>query len=110
MLEHYAEPENNPAATLYAGRMVEAADAWCWDARPYPAFPGRSDVWADAGAWRAGHWLNGRLSGETRDLIAAILKRGGLSEETFEIGSVTGEVQGYVIDRPMRGRGGPGTG
>lgn len=104
VLEHYAEPENNPAATLYTGRMVEAADAWCWDARPYPAFPGRSDVWADGGAWRTGHWLNGRLSGETRDLIAAILKRGRLSEEAFEIGPVAGEVQGYVIDRPMRTR------
>ena len=104
VLAHYAVPENNPAASLYAGRMLEGADAWCWDARPYPAFPGRSDVWADAGAWRTGHWLNGRLSGETRDLIAAILKRGGLSEDAFEIGAVAGEVQGYVIDRPMRTR------
>jgi hypothetical protein len=104
VLAHYAEPQNNPAASLYAGRMLEGADAWCWDARAYPAFPGRSDVWADAEAWRTGHWLNGRLSGETRDLIAAILKRGGLSEETFEIGPVAGEVQGYVIDRPMRTR------
>ncbi|MGV9008660.1 baseplate multidomain protein megatron [Brevundimonas sp.] len=104
VLEHYAEPENNPAASLYAGRMVEGADAWCWDARAYPAFPGRPDVWADAGAWRTGHWLNGRLAGETRDLIAAILKRGGLREEAFEIGPVAGEVQGYVIDRPMRTR------
>lgn len=104
VLAHYAEPDNNPAASLYAGRMLEAADAWCWDARPYPAFPGRSDVWADAGAWRTGHWLNGRLSGETRDLIAAILKRGELSDDAFEIGAVAGEVQGYVIDRPMRTR------
>jgi len=104
VLAHYAEPDNNPAASLYAGRMLEAADAWCWDARPYPAFPGRSDVWADAGAWRTGHWLNGRLAGETRDLIAAILKRGGLDEGGFEIGPVAGEVQGYVIDRPMRTR------
>lgn len=48
--------------------------------------------------------MNGRLSGETRDLIAAILKRGGLHEGDFEIGSATSEVQGYVIDRPMRTR------
>ena len=31
-----------------------------WDARPYPAFPARSDVWADGASWRRGHWLNGR--------------------------------------------------
>ncbi|WP_374597618.1 glycoside hydrolase/phage tail family protein [Brevundimonas sp.] len=104
VLAHYADPENNSAASLYSGRMLEGADAWCWDARPYPAFPGRSDVWVDAGAWRTGHWLNGRLSGETRDLIAAILKRGGLSEDAFDIAPVACEVQGYVIDRPMRTR------
>ena len=104
VLEHFAMAENNPVSAIYGGPMVEAADAWCWDARPYPAFPAREDVWADAGAWRTGHWLNGRLAGETRDLIAAVLRRGGLGEDEFEIGGSTGEVQGYVIDRPMRTR------
>jgi hypothetical protein len=104
VLGHFAAEANNPSSAVYGGPMVEAADAWCWDARPYPAFPGREDVWADAGAWRTGHWLNGRLAGETRDLIAAILKRGGLDEDGFEIGGFAGEVQGYVIDRPMRTR------
>ena len=104
VLEHFAEADNNPVSAVYGGPMVEAADAWCWDARPYPAFPARQDVWADAGAWRTGHWLNGRLAGETRDLIAAVLKRGGLSEDQFEVGHPSGEVQGYVIDRPMRTR------
>lgn len=42
--------------------------------------------------------------GRSRDLIAAILKRGGLSESDFEIGETGAEVQGYVIDRPMRVR------
>jgi hypothetical protein len=84
--------------------MIAAADVWCWDARPWPAFPAREDVWADAGAWRTGHWLNGRLSGETRDLIAAVLRRGGLEDDGFEIGDFRGEVLGYVIDRPMRTR------
>ena len=84
--------------------MVEAMDAWCWDARPWPAFPGRTDVWADAGAWRTGHWLNGRLGGQTRDLIAAILTRGGLEVGDFEVGEVDDGIEGYVIDRPMRTR------
>jgi len=104
VLEHFAAAENNPVSTFYGGPMIEAADAWCWDARPWPAFPGREDVWADAGGWRTGHWLNGRLAGETRDLIAAVLKRGGLGEDDFEIGGFAGEVHGYVIDRPMRTR------
>ncbi|HZW15052.1 MAG TPA: glycoside hydrolase TIM-barrel-like domain-containing protein, partial [Brevundimonas sp.] len=104
VLGHFGDLANNPVSAVYGGRMLEAADAWCWDARPWPVFPARSDVWADAPAWRTGHWLNGRLHGETRDLIAAILKRGGLLEGEFEIGAAAGEVQGYVIDRPMRTR------
>ena len=104
VLAHFAEAENNPVSVTYGGPMVEAADVWCWDARPYPAFPSRDDVWADAGGWRTGHWLNGRLAGETRDLIEAVLRRGGLAEDEFEVGRAAGEVQGYVIDRPMRTR------
>lgn len=104
VLGHFGEPGNNPVSAAYGGLMLEGADAWCWDARPWPAFPGRETVWADAGAWRTGHWLNGRLTGETGDLIAAILTRGGLNEADFEVGAVAGEVQGYVIDGPMRTR------
>lgn len=98
VLNHFAE--NNPISSAYGGPMLEAADAWCWDARPWPAFPGRDDVWADAAGWRCGHWLNGRLHGEARDLIQALLERGGV--EDFEIGAVVGEVNGYIVDQPMR--------
>ena len=104
VLKHYARPENNPVSPVYGGSMLAGADAWCWDARPWPAFPALKDVWADAGAWRAGHWLNGRMSGEAVDLIAAVLRRGGLEEEAFTIGALDGEAAGYVIDRPMRTR------
>jgi hypothetical protein len=104
VLGHFGDPANNPFSPVYGGPMLEAADAWCWDARPWPVFPARADVWADAAAWRTGHWLNGRLHGETRDLIAEILRRGGLLEDEFEVGTPAGEVQGYVIDRPMRTR------
>jgi hypothetical protein len=104
VLGHFAQPANNPVSSVYGGPMLAAADAWCWDARPYPAFPALSDVWADAGAWAAGHWLNGRLTGEAGDLIAAVLRRGGLADDQFSIAGVQGEVSGYVIDRPMRTR------
>ncbi len=104
VLTHFEAIENNPASAVYGGPMVEGADAWCWDARPFPAFPARGEVWADAGAWRAGHWLNGRMGGEAADLVAALLKRGGLEEAAFEIGALDGEIAGYVIDRPMRTR------
>ncbi len=61
-------------------------------------------MWADARAWRTGHWLNGRLTGDTGDLLAAILRRGGLDDESFTIAAPRGEVSGYVIDRPMKTR------
>ncbi len=102
VLTHFAA--NNPVSLVYGGSMLEAADAWCWDARPWPAFPGRPDVWADAPAWRTGHWLNGRLGGETRDLIVALLRRGGLDDGAYEVAAVPDGIAGYVIDRPMRTR------
>lgn len=102
VLAHFAT--NNPVSPVYGGPMLAGADAWCWDARPWPAFPGRADVWADAPAWRTGHWLNGRLTGEADDLIAAILRRGGLTDDMFEVAGAPGGLSGYVIDRPMRTR------
>lgn len=104
VLGHFGQTENNPVSAVYGGPMLQGADAWCWDARPYPAFPARGDVWADAGAWRAGHWLNGRLAGDGRDLIAAVLARGGLAAEEMAVEGVEGAAAGYVIDRPMRTR------
>src|SRR5690606_29361344 len=68
VLGHFDDSTNNPLSAVYGGRMLEGADAWCWDARPYPAFPARGDLWADAGAWRTGHWLNGRMQGQAADV------------------------------------------
>jgi len=101
VLGHYAQSANNPISGVYGGPMLQGADVWCWDARPYPAFPALAEVWADAGAWRTGHWLNGRMGGDARGLIEAILKRGGLAETDYTVGAVDGAVTGYVIDRPM---------
>jgi hypothetical protein len=101
---HFGMAGNNPVSVVYGGPMLAAMDAWCWDARPYPAFPALADLWADAGAWAAGHWLNGRLAGETRDLLAAVLRRAGLADEDMRIEGVEGDIAGYVIDRPMRMR------
>ncbi|WP_396594212.1 glycoside hydrolase/phage tail family protein [Brevundimonas sp. R86498] len=104
VLGHFADPAHNPVSSVYGAPMVAGADVWCWDARPFPAFPALEGVWADAGAWQTGHWLNGRLSGDTSSLLAAILRRGGLEDQDFAVGDPVGSVDGYVIDRPMRTR------
>ena len=104
VLAHFDDPAHNPLSPVYGGPMLDGADAWCWDARPWPDFPARLERWTDAAAWRTGHWLNGRMSGDTIDLLAAILERAGVDLGGFAVGPVTGTVAGYVIDRPMRTR------
>lgn len=95
----------NPLSPAYGGRMVDVARSylWAWDARPYPAFPLQSNVWADSEAWHRGHWLNGRLGAPTvADLINAILRDHGLPEA--ETNGVDGTVGGYVIADPTSAR------
>ena len=48
VLAVYGEGEGNPTSPVYGGAMIERLSAWCWDARPYPDFPARGDVWKDA--------------------------------------------------------------
>ncbi|OZA04658.1 MAG: host specificity protein, partial [Rhodobacterales bacterium 17-64-5] len=47
--EFWSDTANNPAATLYAGRMIDLArcHVWAWDARPFPEFPGNAELWGD---------------------------------------------------------------
>ena len=102
VLGWFGAPQNNPASALYGGPMLEALDAWCWDARPFPAFPARSGTWADAGNWTSGHWLPGRTGvGPAAELITAVLGRGGVGPAALDLSQATGAVTGYVVDRPM---------
>ena len=80
---------------------LEAMDAWCWDARPFPDFPARSEVWADGANWTTGHWLNGRMLGEAADLIAALCARAGVAAEDLDLSEVAGTIEGFLVDRPM---------
>jgi len=97
----------NPLSPIYGGRMVDPArlHVWCWDARPFPAFPGCSDVWADAPNWETGHWLNGRLEGAPLDrLVSALASTIATSELTVERPAIHGFVDGYVLDSAMSPR------
>ena len=52
-------------ATVASVAMIEWAFccAWNWDARPFPTFPARDDIWGDAVNWATGNWLSaGRLA------------------------------------------------
>jgi hypothetical protein len=86
-------------------RMVEhqASHLWCWDARPWPAFPALAEVWGDGPNWRTGHWLNGRLgAAPVGELAAALSARFGGPPIAHD--AVADVVAGYVVERPMTGR------
>ncbi|MBE0581825.1 glycoside hydrolase/phage tail family protein [Devosia sp.] len=65
----WRDPANNPSGMVDVTRMY----LWTWDARPYPAFPGLTDVWADGPNHRNGHWLTGRLGGLASDELATAI-------------------------------------
>ncbi len=86
----------NPVSTVYSGPMIPAdgLSVWCWDARPFPAFPSRSDVWSDGANWTTGHWLNGRTSqSDLGSIIQETFDDAGIPLEAL---SVTGSVPGYM--------------
>jgi hypothetical protein len=94
---YWDDPEANPAATLYAGRMVdmERAHAWAWDARPFPAFPARTDLWSDGANYARGHWLNGRAMNQPlANVIEEICAASGVPDIVGE--GALGVVRGFV--------------
>ncbi|WP_425407707.1 baseplate multidomain protein megatron [Hyphococcus sp.] len=96
---------NNPVSSVYGGPMIDAERQYVYavDARPFPDFPARSDVWGDTANWEKGHWLNGRLGRAPLDLLVTALA----AEADFtavETGALNGVLTGYLVDRPMSAR------
>ena len=98
----------NPYSPVYNGYMVDPAriHLWAWDARPFPAFPNLSGVWADAANWDTGHWLNGRLEGVPVDrLVEALLGEVPETVAAAGVSGIEGFADGYVLDRVLSARG-----
>jgi hypothetical protein len=95
----------NPASSLYSGRMVDPSRIllYCWDARPYPAFPAMRSIWSDGDNWRLGHWLTGRVSdAPLAETVSRIMADYGFQD--FDAGQLSGAMSGYVIDRAISAR------
>jgi Gene Transfer Agent (GTA)-like protein/putative tail protein len=100
MLSYWGEAANNPVSIVYAGSMVNMSETavWTWDARPYPDFPAREDIWADASHWRLGHWMNGRAGSISLGaLVRELCGRAGLDATLTDVSELADIVQGYVI-------------
>lgn len=105
VMAHWADDAANPVSAVYNGRMVDEAriHVWCWDARPFPAFPRLDAVWSDGVNHARGHWLNGRMdAAPVADVIEGVLARFGV--QAADASPVRGTVDGFVIDRPMSAR------
>lgn len=103
LLSYWAAPANNPVSSVYGGPMISKISVWTWDARPYPAWPSRTDLWADGDLWPLGHWLKGKIGyGDLAALVAERCARVGFTD--VDVSGLNGVVQGYLRDRPMSPR------
>ena len=76
---------------------------YCWDARPYPAFPANAEVWGDGDNWRLGHWITGRLANAPLDAtIATLLADYGFP--AHDTSTLAGSLAGFLIDRVLSAR------
>lgn len=83
-------------AHFEASELVEAAHVWAWDARPFPAWPMRGDLWGDGDNWARGHWLNGREGLTTlAAVVGDICARGGV---VADVRGLDGVIEGYGLD------------
>lgn len=97
---YWNDPAKNPTSGLYSGRMIDTAEIaiWTWDARPYPAFPVRSDVWSDIDNYRLGHWLTGRIGGcGLAELVRELCLTGGVPLDLIDVTQLAATVPGYAI-------------
>lgn len=95
---YWGNPANNPQGS-WGGRMVDLtrAHVWCWDARPYPSFPARTDLWADGPAWSRGHWLTGRAGAcPLADVVADLCRAAGLRDDSVDVSGLHDVVRGFV--------------
>jgi GTA TIM-barrel-like domain/Putative phage tail protein len=86
------------------GSMISPANmlAWSWDARPYPEFPFRSDIWSDGENWRLGHWLTGRLGiVPLAKIVTDICALVGLTPADIDVTGLYGSdavIRGFLVE------------
>ncbi|RLL63907.1 baseplate multidomain protein megatron [Paenirhodobacter hankyongi] len=105
MVSYWGEAANNPVSDLYGAPMVNMlrAHVWAWDSRPYPAFPGRADLWADADNYARGHWISGRaVSQPLANVVAEICEGAGVT--AIDVGGLYGLVRGFAPEGGESGR------
>lgn len=92
------------------GSMVNIQNCfiWTWDARPFPSYPMRTDIWSDGAQWVLGHWLSGRIDGAMLPrLVKKLCREAGLTNAQIDVDGLYGPeglVRGLVISSQMSAR------
>ena len=96
--DFWSDPGANPVSPVYGGPMLDMdrAHLWAWDARPWPAFPGRTDLWTDGANYARGHWLNGRTASRT---LASVVREicAGAGVQEVDVSKLAALVRGYAL-------------
>ncbi len=95
----------NPQSSVYSAPMVDVNHicVWTWDARPFPDFPARQDVWSDGPNWARGHWLSGRMGlSSLGAIVHDLAARAGVTN--VGVNALRGVVTGYAVNGPTTAR------
>ncbi|MEM7732708.1 MAG: glycoside hydrolase/phage tail family protein [Pseudomonadota bacterium] len=100
MSGYWNDPANNPISEVYGAPMIDMDHAyvWAWDARPFPFFPNRLDLWSDGENYLRGHWITGRVSAQR---LASVVEElcGDVGLEHCNTDDLHGHVKGYVVEQ-----------
>lgn len=106
MYAWWLDPANNPVSEVYEGPMVDMSRGfvWAWDARPFPFFPGNLDTWSDGENYARGHWISGRMAGQSlASVVEEVCARAGVS--AVDTKGLHGYLRGYAVSDVDTARG-----
>ncbi len=78
--------------------IVERMFLWTWDARPFPTWPARKDLWSDSICWEKGHWVQGKLGMVSlKWVLLDLCSKVAISKDLIEFHDIDEAVDGFVV-------------
>jgi len=102
---HWQDAQNNPQSEIYFGPMVDLDNShvWAWDARPWPDFPNRLNVWSDGENHARGHWITGRFAEQSlAAIVSELCEISGLLD--IDVSELYGSTIGFAMKTVETGR------
>ncbi len=105
MHEYWSDLDNNPVSDVTGIQMLDVSRShvWAWDARSFPYFPNRSDLWSDGDNYYRGHWITGRSTSRSlASVVREICASAGVDD--VDTSRLYGTVRGYTTDTTQTAR------